>query len=136
MGCKMKKPIIINENISNGIIIGEYQGIVTNTDTIDFRNYSHIDNWNNCINELGKIYRKVSLIDGIRIKKEFRGMGYGKKLIDIMISKSKGLGSEAIILIVDVLEQNTFDLVDWYEKKGFNLYYGKGQVLPIMIKEL
>ena len=132
----MKKAIIINENISNGIFIGEYQGIVTNTDTIDFRNYSNIDYWNNCINELCQTYIKVSLIDVIKIKREFRGMGYGRKLIDIMISKSKELGSEAIILIVDVLEHNTFDLVDWYEKKGFNLYYGKGQVLPIMIKEL
>ena len=132
----MKKTIIINESISNGIIIGEYQGIVTNTNLIDFYNYSGIDYWNNCINELGKRYKKVSLIDVIKIKREFRGMGYGRKLIDIIISKSKELGAEAIILIVDVLEHNTFDLVDWYEKKGFNLCYGKGQVLPIMIKEL
>ena len=132
----MKKAIIINENISNGMFIGEYQGIVTDTDTIDFRNYSNIDYWNNCINELGKRYKKVSLIDAIKIKQEFRGMGYGRKLIDIIISKSKELGAEAIILIVDVLEHNNFDLVDWYEKKGFNVYHGKGQVLPIMIKEL
>jgi GNAT superfamily N-acetyltransferase len=132
----MKNVIIINENISNEISIGEYQGIVTNTDTIDFYNYSHTDYWDNCINELGKTYMRVSLIDVIKIKKEFRGMGYGKKLIDIMISKSKELGSEAIILMVDVLEHNTFNLVDWYEKKGFNLYKGKGQALPIMIKKL
>ena len=79
---------------------------------------------------------RVSLIDVIKIKKEFRGMGYGKKLIDIIISKSKELGSEAIILMVDVLEHNAFDLVNWYEKKGFNLYVGEGQALPIMIKEL
>jgi ribosomal protein S18 acetylase RimI-like enzyme len=132
----MKNVNIINESISYEIFIGEYQGIVTNTDTVDFYNYSHIDYWDNCINELGKKYKRVSLIDVIKIKKEFRGMGYGKKLIDIMISKSKEFGSEAIILMVDVLEPNTFDLVDWYEKKGFNLYGEKGQALPIMIKEL
>lgn len=132
----MKNVIIINENISDEIPIGEYQGIVTNTNTVDFYNYSHVDYWVNCTNELRNTYRRVSLIDVIKIKKELRGMGYGKKLIDIMISKSKELNSEAIILMVDVLEHNTFDLVGWYRKKGFNLYEGKEQALPIMIKEL
>jgi hypothetical protein len=31
----MKKVIIINQDISNKKLIGEYQGIVTNTDTVD-----------------------------------------------------------------------------------------------------
>lgn len=132
----MKKVIIINQDISNKKFIGEYQGIVTNTDTVDFYNYSYTDYWLSSTKQLAKIYKRVSLIDVIKIKKEFRGMGYGKKLIDIMINKSKEFDSEAVILMADLLENNTFDLIDWYKKRGFHLYKGERQALPIMIKEL
>lgn len=131
----MKNTIILNEFISDKTYIGECQGIVTNTDTFDFSNYSFTDHWSNCTDELNKRFKRVLLIDVIRIKKEFRGMGYGKELIDIFINKSKELGSEAVILVADVLEPNVFDLVEWYEKRGFKLYKGRGQALPIMIKE-
>lgn len=132
----MKKVIIINQDISNKKLIGEYQGIVTNTDTVDFYNYSYTDYWRSCNKQLAKTYRRVSLIDVIKIKKEFRGMGYGKKLIDIMINKSKEFDSQAVILMADLLENNTFDLINWYKKRGFDLYGGETKRLPIMIKEL
>lgn len=132
----MNYSILIQGYITEMIRVGEYQGIVTNTNTIDFNNYSVIDYWHICAAEFRQKYSTVTLIDIIKIKKEFRGMGYGKKLIENITTKSKEHGSEAIILMADLLEHNHIDLVEWYQKIGFRMYIGSGQALPLMIKEI
>jgi len=133
---KMNTSIIIHENLRENMPIGEYQGIITNTNTIDFINYSIIDYWPDCAQEFRQRYNRVALIDMLKINKDFRGMGYGKKIIERIIKKSKAHGSEAIILMADLHEPNSINLVTWYENHGFNLYIGSGQALPIMIKEI
>lgn len=132
----MKYSIIIHENLKDNTFIGEYQGIVTDTNTIDFINYSINDYWPDCAREFGQRYSRVALIDMLKINKDFRGMGYGKKIIERIIKKSKAHGSEAIILMADIHETNSINLVTWYEKHGFNLYIGSGHALPLMIKEI
>lgn len=132
----MKTPVVINERISKKLDIGECHGIITDTDSIDFRNYSAFDYWLKNREELGCKYNRVSLIDMIKVHKGYRENGYGKKLIEIIIEKSKLYKSEAIILMVDTLVQNSFDLINWYERQGFYIHIGRGQDFPIMIMEI
>lgn len=132
----MNGSMIIRESFPNPDGIGEYQGIITDTDTIDFKNFSAIDYWPGCVQEFSSRYKRVALIDMLHIRREHRSMGYGRKLLERIMEKSRAYGSEAILLMADLSGQNEINLIDWYEHHGFTLYIGREHALPLMIKEV
>jgi GNAT superfamily N-acetyltransferase len=132
----MKNFTFINGHIEHGSKIGEYHGMVINTNTIDFINYSSSDFWRECTYILEKLYPRVSLIDIIKIKKEYRNLGFGKQLMKKIIHVSQEQGAKAIILMADLNENNTIDLVNWYTRQGFTLYHPNDQALPILLMEI
>lgn len=82
---------------------------------------------------------KVSLIETISVESSSRGSGLGSKLLEGFISFSIHNHVDYIVLVADVLEENNFDLVNWYSRFGFKVerYWDySGYELPIMILHL
>lgn len=82
---------------------------------------------------------KVSLIETINVKKDTRGSGIGRKLLEEFIFLSRLNNVDCIVLVADILEDNKFNLVKWYSSFGFEVesYWDySGYELPVMVLKL
>lgn len=61
----------------------------------------------------------VGILKNIWVEEEERGSGVGTFLLDEFIDLAIEREMDVLYLIADTLESNDFDLVSWYEKKGF-----------------
>lgn len=79
-----------------------------------------------------KGFHTVVLMHGIEIDRKQRGKGYGDDLLNKFLEEAKGL---PIVLSADTAQRQVegFNLVDWYQKHGFELT-GAGSVFPVMVR--
>lgn len=61
----------------------------------------------------------VGILKTLWVEEEERGSGVGTSLLDEFIDLAVEREMDVIYLVADTLESNDFDLVSWYEEKGF-----------------
>lgn len=117
----------INENYSNIISYDEYwdYGDIT---AVIHSNINNVKNWLNNYGDYDKTEEIIKLINSpvgcltnINVNKEHRGGGYGNIILESFIDKCINEDVGNIILVADLDEEQNdgFDLVKWYESKGF-----------------
>ena len=56
------------------------------------------------------------ILNNIYIEIEYRGQGFGKRLLERVLNISKGM---TVYLEVDLQSDTTLDLISWYKNFGF-----------------
>lgn len=75
----------------------------------------------------------IGILKNINVSEEYRGQGVGGELFDnFMIECSH---CQYVVLIADTGEENDFDIIDWYKRKGFAIF-GESGGIPVMIKKI
>lgn len=95
--------------------------LIIKNESIGFASFYH----NDCEN-------KIAFISRIAILKKFRGNGYGKVLLDSVVSLSRKSGMRTIKLEVD--KDNVF-AIDFYKKLGFEIEH-ENEVSILMMRNL
>lgn len=62
-------------------------------------------------------FHTVAILKNMEVSQ--KGKGIGRKLLEQFIDQAYDEGVEAIFLVADVSEKNDFDLIQWYERNGF-----------------
>jgi hypothetical protein len=77
----------------------------------------------------------VGILKNINVNEEYRNQGYGNELFDRFIEETSHCSY--IVLIADTSEKQMgdFDLVKWYERKGFHIF-GESGGMPVMISKV
>ena len=76
---------------------------------------------------LEKLHRfsKLAFLNNLNVEESLRGNGIGSSLLDDFLSEAFDKGANAIVLLADEGESQVdgFDLVAWYEGRGFVAVY-------------
>jgi len=89
----------------------------------------------NLVNALIEKYKTIAIIRNMYVNEEERGKGYGNDLVSNAIDSAAEQGADAIVCIADISEDNTVNLVKWYEGFGFETV-GRAGADPVMVMEL
>jgi len=125
---KDKSSKVIDIPISEDEYIGEVHGI------IHFKK-EYLDNWLYLekvelnIDE-NLIEFPVAILKNINVEKDYRNIGYGNEAMETFLDAASE--AKSIILIADLMTDNKFDLVKWYEGYGFEII-GKSSGNPVMM---
>ena len=115
---------------------GTLEGYVVDTDKPNLDNYLQSQGADSSlISAIVNKYKKIGIIRNMYVDPNQRGQGYGNSLIGDAIDNAAGLGAEAIILVADSQEENSMNLVEWYEGFGFEVI-GNAAGDPVMILDL
>lgn len=115
---------------------GSLEGYVVATDKPNISNYLQSQGATpGLINSIMQQYKTLGLIRNMYVDDDYRGQGIGNDLISNAIDDAAGDGADAIILVSDTDEDNSFDLTKWYEGFGFEIIGVAGNN-PIMILDL
>lgn len=115
---------------------GTLEGYVVDTDKPNLDNYLQSQGADSTlISAIVNKYKKIGIIRNMYVDPDQRGQGYGNSLIGDAIDNAAGLGAEAIILVADSQEENSMNLVEWYEDFGFEVI-GNAAGDPVMILDL
>lgn len=132
---------LINENIEAFINQsnkgGSLEGYVVKSSAEQTENYLSSQGANqSVINYIKEKYNTIAFIKNLYVSEKKRGKGFGIELTENAISDAFSNGADAIILISDSSESNSFDLESWY-RDIFNFktisYTSSG---PLMILDL
>jgi ribosomal protein S18 acetylase RimI-like enzyme len=72
------------------------------------------------IDQISTQYKRVTVIRNIWVDEEQRGRGQGSQLLVRTIEQSKIDRAEAVVLVSNKKELNTFDLDDWFKRHQFH----------------
>ena len=115
---------------------GSLEGYVVSTDKPNISNYLQSQGATpGLINSIMQRYKTLGLIRNMYVDDDYRGQGIGNDLVSNAIDDAAGDGADAIILVSDTDEDNSFDLTKWYEGFGFEIIGVAGNN-PIMILDL
>lgn len=89
----------------------------------------------NAFKEHVKGKTSVAVLKNLWVEEEERGQGYGIELMELFLSAVQEEDICHVYLIADNLEENSFDLVSWYESCGFRKITPKDEC-PLMYAEL
>jgi len=126
-----EESIVIDIPISEDEYIGEVHGI------IHFKK-EYLDNWLYLervklnIDE-NLIEFPVAILKNINVESDYRNRGYGNEAMETFLDAASE--AKSIILIADLLADNKFDLVKWYEGYGFEIIGMSGGNPVMMLKE-
>lgn len=128
-----RESISIIENWNYGGLVGDVF-----FDMTSFRKWLNQYGDFDITDEISKdINLPVGCIKNINIEEEFRGKGFGNKILNYFMDLCIDNDVKNIILIADMDENQIegFDLVKWYESKGFEVieYIHNN---PVMILEI
>jgi ribosomal protein S18 acetylase RimI-like enzyme len=124
---------LLDEEVDGGSIHGYITDVIND---VQLKNYLHEHLMDGALPIIQKKYKTVALLKSIWVDEEKRGQGIGTHLLTNFIDNAQAKRAEAIILIADTSESNEFNLVEWYESYGFQIFYGIRNVFPLMVKEL
>jgi ribosomal protein S18 acetylase RimI-like enzyme len=134
----MKSSEFITEqkSISQHTEGGSLEGYVVSTDKPNISNYLQSQGATpELINRIIKKYKTLGLIRNMYVDDDNRGQGIGNDLVSNAIDDAANDGADAIILVSDTDEDNSFDLTKWYEGFGFEVIGIAGNN-PVMILDL
>jgi ribosomal protein S18 acetylase RimI-like enzyme len=115
---------------------GSLEGYVVSTDKPNISNYLQSQGATpELINQVTKKYKTLGLIRNMYVDDDNRGQGIGNDLVSNAIDDAANDGADAIILVSDTDEDNSFDLTKWYEGFGFEVVGIAGNN-PVMILDL
>ena len=117
---------------------GSIEGYVVSTTEEQLENwlkYRHNIENNDILENIRSEYSIIAMINNLNVNEDYRNQGYGNNLLGEFIDKCSDLNAEAIILISDTNEENSFDLTQWYERNGFNILLHSSSG-PLMILDL
>lgn len=80
-------------------------------------------------------YGIVSILRNIWVDEEYRNEGFGSELLNEFILNSELNDAEAIVLVADRTEENSMDIIKWYEGFDFEVIYGKDSDFPVMLRK-
>lgn len=111
---------------------GQAEGYVASTQG------EHVQNWleeRGCLHLIPLVckYNRVSILSSIYVDEEHRGRGMGSSLLEEFLEEAGLCGAEAVLLEADTVN-NSFDLVRWYERYGFQVVYPHKDY-PVMLLE-
>lgn len=65
-------------------------------------------------------YRRIAIVRGIRVDEGCRGQGFGTRILEKIIDNALCNGAEAVLLECDLMEDNNFDIHEWYREYNFD----------------
>lgn len=81
-------------------------------------------------------FETIAILTNMSIEEEYRGDGLGTELLKGFIYDAEEKNAEAIILVADTGDDNEFNLVQWYEKYGFEIIHGQAESFPVMLRKM
>lgn len=124
------------KSISQHIEGGSLEGYVISTDNPNISNYLQSQGAPpELINRIIQKYKTLGLIRNMYVDDDHRGRGIGNDLVSNAIDDAASDKADAIILVSDTDEDNSFDLTKWYESFGFEVIGIAGNN-PVMILDL
>lgn len=115
---------------------GTLEGYVVDTTEPNLVNYLQSQGADkNLISSIVNQYSRIGLVRNMYVDPDYRGQGYGNSLMGDAIDSAAGAGADAIVLVADSQEENSINLVNWYEGFGFETV-GNAAGDPVMILEL
>lgn len=117
--------ILIEQEIDNAVIDGYVSSLKKENIGNWLSEYGDPDNVLSWLKE--KEIENVAVLKNIYVPEENRSNGIGGELLEYFINEAFNNSAQAILLEVDVSEDNDFSLKDWYLDYGF-------ESLPVRIK--
>jgi ribosomal protein S18 acetylase RimI-like enzyme len=118
-----KSMVSINRQVEGGAL----EGYVVDTSASQLPNYlesQHADK--NLADALSKKFSRIGIIRNLYVDEDSRGQGIGNDLLGNAIDEAFSNGAQAILLVSDTAEENTFDLTSWYKGFGFEVIGSAG----------
>jgi GNAT superfamily N-acetyltransferase len=83
-------------------------------------------------------YEKGAILQKLEVIEEYRGQGIGNELLESFYNEATDKGANIILLVAGRIYDNEFDLVQWYERKGYEVLIegSRYSTTPIMYKEI
>jgi len=72
----------------------------------------------------------IAVLKNLNVEDKIRGQGLGNDLMRAFLSEASD--AKNVVLIADVLEKNTFNIVEWYAGWGFT-QIGHAREHPVMV---
>lgn len=115
---------------------GTLEGYVVDTKEPNLVNYLQSQGADkNLISSITNQYKRLGVIRNMYVDPDSRGQGYGNSLMGDAIDGAATAGADAIVLVADTQEENSMNLVAWYEGFGFEVV-GNAAGDPVMILDL
>lgn len=130
------RSMIVDISITdNGKLMGTVNGVI-HTRLEDVLNLLKIEKASsNAFETIGQHSNKLmplAILQNINIYEEHRGKGWGNKGMEMFITEVDDMAARGILLIADLGEENSTNLVEWYKGFGFEII-GWSQKNPIML---
>ena len=74
----------------------------------------------------------MGVLRNLYVDEDYRDQGHGNELLEEFMIEAAESGAEAVLLIADDAESNSFNLIEWYEGYGFEIITKTGSG-PLMI---
>lgn len=101
---------------------GSAEGYVVDTMAEQVSNWLYRNDADPELAEHIREYRRVAFLNNINVEEESQGKGVGRELLDGFVDEAAEHEAEAVYLVADSGEDQRegFNLVDWYERYGFD----------------
>lgn len=64
-------------------------------------------------------HNRIAVLKNVWVEEDSKGLGLGGELVEWFMMEAENRRMEAIYLVADTLTGNSFNLVQWYESRGF-----------------
>jgi GNAT superfamily N-acetyltransferase len=123
----MYREIFINDENGN------LEAYIINTNQVNLENWLKNKDYISSLDKI-KEYNTVCILKNINVNEENRGERIGTYLLESLYNEAQE--ANIIILEADTAENNNFNLVEWYQRKGFIIINGDSKKFPLMLKHL
>lgn len=81
-------------------------------------------------------YERISVLKNVWVIENEMGKGKGNELVQWFLDEAVERDMEVVFLVADTLEENEFDLVEWYASFGFLVVANDVGGCPLMCWKL
>ena len=64
-------------------------------------------------------HNRIAVLKNVWIEEDSKGLGLGGELVEWFMMEAENRRMEAVYLVADTLTDNSFNLIQWYESRGF-----------------
>lgn len=102
---------------------GSVEGYVVETDTNVIENFlsEYTDDAPLLADVIGKASQNAAVLKSINVEEDYRGCGFGSKLMGYFLQEAEDLFADVFVLLADSVEEQApgFSLIEFYERYDF-----------------
>lgn len=126
----------IYDEDNDDTLIGSFEGYVVNKNEENWKNFLKKEVSESKVADflIDRIENSnattVAILRNINVEEEYKGNGYGNKLMSLFIESAGNNGADIFLLVADKMESQNegFDLRNWYEGYGYEQVFDEEDV--------